>query len=812
MTNDLFQDLRFGLRTLKKSPGFTAVAVVTLALAIGGNAAIFSFVDGFLLKPLPYAEPDRIVRVLEKPPGGGRNAISTLNYLDWAQQNTVFEYMAAQTGGAVTLTGIAEPLQLRGARVSPRYFDIFGIKPVLGRTFAPDEDQEGKGDVAVLSHMLWTTQFGADPGILDRKILLDGRPYDVIGVLPSGGAFDRAFAQIWRPLVFETENMTRNYHWMGSYALLKRGVTQQQAQAQMDAIGARIAAEYPDSNKGWGVVIDRFADAIVGPDLRRAIMILMYAAGMVLLIGCANLANLLMARASGREREVAVRASLGAGRFRLIRQFLTESILLSVCGGIFGLGVGYAGIEALKASIPPFTFPREVSIAMDGRVLLFAFAISVLTGVLFGLAPAIQAARPDLASTVKEGMHGATAGGRRRHFQRALVVAEIALAFVLLTGAGLLLRSFYRLLHVEAGFDSDNVFTAGVPISPRQLPDPGRLNTYLHEIVVRVEAVPGVREAALTSALPLQGWGYGMPYQIDGRPVKDRANRQACFFKMVSPSYFHALGIRLDQGRGLSEKDVHGAPPVTVINQTMARREFPKEDPIGRRILIQEIVPGKTELGPEIPWQIVGVIKDEKISGLNDETSSGMYVSYEQSPVYGVALVVRTAVSPLTLERSLRTAIHEVNKDQPLTEVKTLDRIRSESTVGDRIMTELLGIFAAVALLLAAVGIYGVTSYSVAQRTHEIGIRAALGADTRRLLRMILRGGLATTGIGLVLGTSGALGLTRLMQNFLFGIGARDPITFVAVAVALGGIALIACYIPARRAATADPAEALRYE
>ena len=513
LTNELWQDLRFGFRTLKNSPAFTAVAVATLALGIGGNAAVFSFVDGILLKPLPYGEPDRILRVLEKPPGGGRNGISTLNFLDWQKQNTVFEYMAAQTGGSVTLTGLAEPVQLRGARVSAHYFDIFGIKPVLGRTFAPDEDQMGKGDVAVLSHRLWETQFGSDPGILNRKILLDGRPTIVVGVLPAGGAFDRAYNQIWRPLVFEPQNMTRNFHWMGSYALLKRGVTLRQARAEMDAIGAQIAKQYPDSNKGWGVNVERYADVIIGDDLRRSVLILMGAVGMVLLIGCVNLANLMMARASTREREVAVRASLGAGRWRLVRQFLTESVFLAVCGGVLGLGVGYAGMAALRAAIPPYSLPREASIALDGRVLLFSLAISVVTGVLFGLVPAIQAARPDLAGTIKEGGRGSTSGARRR-MRSALVVVEVALAFVLLSGAGLLLRSFRNLLQVDAGFNADNAITAGVPINEKRFPDPAQLSAYLREIVASVEAVPGVREAAFTSALPLEGWGYGMPYQI----------------------------------------------------------------------------------------------------------------------------------------------------------------------------------------------------------------------------------------------------------------------------------------------------------
>jgi putative ABC transport system permease protein len=811
LTNELWQDLRFGFRTLRNSPGFTAIAVATLALGIGGNAAVFSFVDGILLKPLPYGEPDRILRVLEKPPGGGRNGISTLNFLDWQRQNTVFQYMAAQTGGSVTLSGVSDPVQLRGARVSAHFFDIFGIKPVLGRTFAADEDRIGKGDVAVLSHQLWETQFGSDPTILNRKVLLDGRPTSVIGVLPAGGAFDRAYNQIWRPLVFEPQNMTRNFHWMSSFALLKRGVTLEQARANLDAIGAQIAHQYPDSNKGWGVSIDRYAEAIVGPDLRRSVLILMGAVGMVLLIGCVNLANLMMARASTREREVAVRASLGAGRWRLVRQFLTESVLLAVCGGVLGLGVGYAGMATLRAAIPPYTLPREVSVTMDARLLLFSLAISVVTGVLFGLVPAIQAARPDLAATIKEGGRGSTSGGRRR-LRSALVVVEVALAFVLLTGAGLLLRSFQNLMQVDAGFDASNVITAGVPIPEKRFPDPAQLNAYLREMVASVEAAPGVREAAVTSALPLQGWGYGMPYQIAGRPVVDRANRQACFFKMVSPSYFHTLGIKLRKGRGLTEHDAKGAAPVAIINETLAKKEFPKVDPVGQRILVQEIVPGRAELGPEIPWEVVGVIADEKIDGLNDQRSAGMYVSNEQSPVFDMSLVVRTAMDPAALEQSLRRAVQQVDKDQPLTDVKTLEQIKSENVASDRLQTTLLGTFGGVAMLLAAIGIYGVISYAVAQRTHEIGIRAALGADSASLLRLILRGGMALTAAGLVIGLAGALAITTLMGDLLFGVGARDPVTLAAVAAGLACVALLACYVPARRAARVDPTVALRYE
>ncbi len=810
--SELLTDLRYGMRTLRNSPGFTTVALLTLAIGIGANTAIFSFVNGVLLKPLPYGEPERIVRVLEKPPGGGRNGISTLNYLDWQKDNTVFEYMAAQTGGSVTLTGINEPVQLRGSRVSAHYFDIFGIKAVLGRTFAADEDQLGKEHVAVLSHALWDSQFGADPNVIGRTIILDSEPYTVIGVLPAGGAFDRSFAQIWRPLAFEPQNMTRNFHWFGALARLKPGVSLKQATAQMDAIGARIAKDYPDSNKGWGVTIDRFADTVVGSQLRQSLYVLLAAVGMVLLIGCANLANLTLARGTAREREVAIRASIGAGRWRLVRQFLTENVLLSICGGVLGLGLGLLLKAGLERAMPPFSLPREADVAIDARVLLFTLLVAVFTGIIFGLAPAIQATRPNLAGCMKEGGRGASSGSRHQA-RAALVVTEVALAFVLLTGAGLLIRSFFVMQHVDTGFDSTNVLTAGLPIPNKRFPDPARLNAYLRQVVSNVEALPGVRDVALTSALPLEGWGYGMPFQRADKPIVDRANRKACFFKMVSPSYFRALGMTLRKGRPFNDHDGHGAPPVTVINETMARLYFKDEEPVGKRILVQEIVPGKTQLGPEIPWEVVGVVADEKVTNVDSRFDSpGMYVSNEQSPVFYQSLVVRAGMDPSRLKQALAKAVHEINKDQTVTEVKTLDQIKAESMASNRLQSMLLTVFAAIAVLLAAIGIYGVISYSVEQRTHEIGIRAALGASRGDLLRLVLRGGMLMAAIGLVLGFAGALGLTRLLANLLFGVGARDPATIAAVAVLLAAVALFACYIPARRATRVDPLVALRYE
>lgn len=810
--NGLLKDLQYAYRTLIKSPGFTLVCLLTLAVGIGANTAIFSFVDSVLLKPLPYADADRIVRVLEKPPLGARNGISTLNYLDWQRANTVFDHMAAQAGGPVTLTGFAEPVQLRGGRVSAHYFEIFGIQATLGRTFAAGEDEIGKEHVAVLSHVLWSTQFGGDPKWIGRTIRLDGEPYTVIGVLPEGSAFDRAYNQIWRPLAFQPENMTRNFHWFGSFAKLKPGVTLEKARAQMDSIGARIARDYPDSNKGWGVVVERFSEVLVDSDLRRSLYVLLAAAGMVLLIGCANLANLTLARGAAREREVAMRSALGAARRRLVRQFLTENVLLALAGGLVGLGVGYATMAALKAAIPPFSLPREVNITMDGRLLLFALALSVFTGILFGLAPAWGATRADLAISLREGGRGAI-GRSRRKLRGILVVGEVSLAFVLLVSAGLLIRSFFQMQRADTGFDSTNVMTAGLPLSDKRYPNPVQLDSYLRQIVGNLESVPGVRDVAFTSALPMQGWGYGMPFQISDRPAVDRANRQACFFKMVGPSYFRAVGMRLREGRGLTDHDVAGSPPVTVINQTMKRKYFPDQDPIGKRILVQQIIPGKTQLGPDIAWEVVGVVGDERVTNLDDKRDNpGIYVTNEQSPVYFGGLVVRAATEPSRLVKAMRRAVSDVNKEQPLTDVKTLEQIKSESMAGDRLRSMLLGVFAGIALLLSAVGIYGVISYSVAQRTGEIGIRAALGASRIDVLGHVLGRGIWMTGAGLAVGFAGALALTRLLATLLFGVGPWDPFTMVVVCGMLASVGLLACYLPARRAAQVDPAVALRYE
>jgi putative ABC transport system permease protein len=803
-------DVRFGLRMIRKSPGFAAAAILTLALGIGGTTAIFSFVDAVLLKPLPFPDAEGIVNVWEKPPGGDRNGISTLNFLDWKKQNTVFTALAAQTWASVTLTDTDVPVELKNGRVGASYFEVFGVKPMLGRTFAADEDQFGKENVVVLSHRVWQNRFGEDRRIIGRSIRLNGDPHTVIGVMPAG-MYDREWQDVWTPLAFKPEEMTRDYHWMISWARLKPGVTLDQAREQMKSIAAQIEQTYPKSNQGWSATVTRYEDSVVDKDLRQSLLILLAAVAAVLLIGCVNLANLMLVRGAGRAREVAVRSALGAGRGRLVRQFLTESVLLVGIGGVIGVVLGWGLMLALKAWIPPSLLPAEADVALNGQVLLFALGIVVATGILFGIAPALQSIKTDLVGSLKEGGRGGTTGTKRIYVRNGLAVAEIALAFILLSGAGLLIRSFYRLQQVDPGFDATNVMTMRFPMTTEQYPDGSRIISYLGQALERVQSIPGVREAAFTGALPLRGWPDEMPFLIEGQPFVEVAKRPAAGFKPVSPSYLSAIGMRLKKGRWLEETDAAGTVPVAVANEAMVKRYFKGEEPIGKHIRIEQIIPGRPALGPEIAWEVVGVVEGEKACGL-DDACAGVYVSYKQSPSPGQALVVRGSMDPNRLVKSIETAVWELNKEQALNEIKPLDQIKSESLGENRTRTILLGTFAGLALLLSAIGVYGVISYSVSQRTHELGIRAALGASPRAQHILVLKAGMALTGTGVAVGVLGALGLTRLLSSFLFGVSPRDPWTLGMVSVVLAGVAAAACSIPAYRATRVDPLIALRHE
>jgi len=808
MIPGFLQDVRYASRMIASRPGFTAVAVLTLALGVGATAAIFSFVDAVLLRPLPYEDSDRIVLVSQRTPSGSRSNVSALNYLDWRRGSSVFEHLAAFTRAPVTLTGLEEPMMVRGARVSTSYFDVFRVGAFLGRTFRPGEDEPGKDAVAIISHRLWTSQFAADPRVLGRSLTLDGTPSTIIGVLPPGSAFDRDVTQIWRPLTFTPAEQTRDFNWLRVVGRLAAGASLENATREMDVIARRLAHDFPESNKGLGVMVDPYGDTLVGLPLRRSLSVLLGAAGVLLVLVCANVANLMLIGGTRRQSEVALRIALGAARLRLVRQFLTEAMMLSALGALVGFLLGYGLMLTMQQLIPPLTLPSDVRVTMNLRVITFIAVVSLSTGTVFGMVPALRCTRPDLAEMLT-GSGRTSANDSSRRIRNLLVVVEVAVAFALLAGVGLLGRSFYELMRVETGFDETNVVTMGLPIPETRFADGEQLSRYVRDVVDAINRVPGVREAAATSALPMRGWGFGLPFRIAGRPAVDAALRDTCFFKMVSPSYFSALGIRLVRGRRLSALDLKGSPPSVVINEAMAARFFKGEEPIGQRILIQEVAPAGAALGPEIPWQVVGIVANEKVTTL-DDTSPGVYVSVDQSPTPFMNLVVRARVDPATLARAIGDGVRKVSGDQPLPEMRTLTDIKTTSTAAERLRTSVLLAFALVAMVLAAVGIYGVISYSVAQRTREIGIRTALGAHSGAIARSVIGHGLALACGGLILGSVAALALTRLLTGFLFGVTAMDPATFVGAALLLMTVAAAACYLPARRAARLDPLTALR--
>ena len=808
-----WSDLRHGAHGLRKSPGFTAIAIITLALGIGANAAIFSFVNAVLLKPLPYPQPKRIVSVWEKNPGGGSNPISTLNFLDWKQQNRCFQFLSAVARDTVTLIGSGSPEELNVQRVSASYFKVLGVDATLGRTFAANEDQAGNDLEVVLSNRIWRSRFGGDPNVIGHKITLDAKDYTIIGVLPANSEFDRTWAAMWLPLAFTPANMTRNYHWLTAMARLEPGVTLKQARGQMDTIGARIAAQYPDSNKGWGVNIDPYIDQVVQPELRRSLWVLFAAVGAVLLIGCANLANLILARGTKREHEIAIRSALGARRLRLIRQLLTESLLLGILGGLAGLTLGNAFMRGMKLWLPPDMLPPQANVHMDYGVLLFTMLVAILTGILCGLAPALSGTRPDLARSLKESAR-TTTGLAPQRMRTVLVVAEVALSFVLLAGASLLIRSFNRLASLNPGVDATNVLAMHLPTPLAEFTNSTKLTNYLTEVTRKVRSVPGVQEVAITDAPPMAGFANGAPFLIEGRNG-DPSSPSVSGFKTVGPSYFAAVGMRLLKGRSLDESDVAGAAPVTVINETMAKTYFQGEDPIGKRLLIRQLVFGKSARGPVIPWQIVGVVKDEKVGGKVyslGEDIPVIYVTFYQSPGIHNSLVVRAAMNPLLLSGSIEQAIWKVNNNQAVANIETLEEIKSQSVSPARLRTALLAIFAGIALLLAAVGIYGVVSYSVAQRVREMAIRLALGASSRDLLKLVIGKTMLIVLVGLALGGCAALALTRVLASLLYDPSPTDRVTWVVAGALLAAVALLACYFPARRVTKVDPLAILRFE
>ena len=820
-------DLRYALRGLRRSPGVTAVLLLTLALGIGVNTAIFSFVDAILLKPLPYPNADRIVGIWERRPSGQPNSMTTLNYLDYAGQNTVFEKVAATTGCcALTILNGDPPVTIFALKVSPAYFDVFGATAALGRTFVAGDDEPGRDRVIVLSHRAWASHFGSDPGLVGRTIPINGEPHTVIGVMPEHGPFDRMIVEAWLPVAFSPDRMNRTSHWLiwltgGAIGRLKPGVTVEAARADLETIGARLSAEYPDTNKGWSAVVEPYASIVAGRDLHRSLYVLLAAVGAVLLIGCVNVANVMLARALAREREVAVRLALGASHRRVMQQFLAESVLISLAGGALGVAVGYFTTWFLKAALAalplnlamlPILIPAEASIGLDGRVLLFTTLLSVGCGIAFGLAPALGAIRAIRHSTMGLG-RTTTATARTRRVRHGLIVAEVALAFVLLADAGLLTRSFSNMRRADTGFSAPHVITAELPVAEQRFADASQLRTFMRQVITGVETIPGVTDVAFADGMPMQGAPNLVFVQLASQPVVERVQRPVVDLRLVSPSYFRALGLRFRRGRTLSELDRENTPLVAVINETLARRFFGARDPVGQQLLMDAPGFGFAYSGQSARFEIVGVIADERMTSFSDvKEHAVVYLSNEQDPRGFAGLIVRSSIDPSSMERSLRDAVSRVDKGQVVEHVRTIDELKAESWAVDRLRSGLLGVFAAIALTLAAIGIFGVVSYSVVQRTQEIGIRAALGASPANLITLVLRGGMAWVALGLAAGAIVSLGTTRLFASVLFGVGPSDPITLTVTLTLLAGVAAVACYLPARLAARVDPLAALRTE
>ncbi|HWS87819.1 MAG TPA: ABC transporter permease [Pyrinomonadaceae bacterium] len=804
----LLQDLRYGLRVLWKAPGFTAVAVLALALGVGANTAIFSVVNGVLLRPLPFAEPERLVMVwMDNRVMGLREDLNSYpNYVAWRDEGRAFEHLAAFTSSSPTLTSErGEPERLQGASATANFFGALRVQPALGRLFTAEEEAEGQDGVVVIGHGLWRRRFGGQPDIVGQQITLNGRSRTVIGVMPQGFKFPSE-AEVWVPLAPPASlREQRQSFWLSMVGRLKPGATVEGAQAELSAVAARLEKEFPDSNQGYGAYVVSLHEQVVGR-VSTALWVLLGAVGFVLLIACANVANLLLARAAAREREIAIRRALGAGRARLIRQFLTESVLLALVGGALGLLLAVWGVDVLVA-LAPSDLPRLDQVGVDGRVLLFTVGISVGTGLLFGLAPALQAAQGDLNESLKEGGRGGGEGARGRRVRNALVVAEVALALVLLAGAGLMIKSFLRLQEVDLGFNAEHVLSMRVQLSGTNYREGARAVAFYEQLVERIEATPGVQAAAAVGTVFLSSTPNSSWFSIEGRPAFPPNERVEVPIDPVTPNYFRAMGVPLLKGRAFDARDRQDAPAVTVVNETFARRFFPGEEAVGKRI----------KYGPpdsDGQWiTIVGVVGDTRRTGFDAAVRPETYLPHAQAPARGMMLVVRSsAADPSALANAVRGAVSSLDREVPVFQVRTLDELLSGMMAQRRLNMLLLAIFAGVALLLAAVGIFGVMNYAVSQRTHEIGLRVALGAQGRDILRMVVGQGMALVLAGLVLGLVCALALTRLMSSLLYGVSAADPVTYAGIALLLAAVALLACYLPARRAMKVDPMEALRYE
>ncbi len=799
------RDFRYGLASLARDPGFALIAITVLALGIGANSAMFSLVDAVLLKPLPFPEPERMVRVWEAPSESSINGINTLDLVDWKRMNTVFSSLSAVRPSSVALTGDGEPASIPIKLVSPDYFDVFGVKALLGRTFNAGEDQPGSTPVVVLNHSTWQTRFGGDPNVLGRELLLDGEPNQVVGVMPPG-PFDRDFARMWKPLVFKPEQMNRGFHWLSAIGRLKSGVSLEQARQEMTAIDKRLSDLSPAWKRDWGVAVEPFDQRLVGDSLRQSIYVAFGAVALVLLIACANVANLLLAKGAARKKEMAIRASLGAGRGRLIRQLLTESLVLCLLGAVASVAVAFGLITAATPLVAD-SLPYTAEVALDPRALAFTAAITLTVALVVGLLPSVQASASNLTQWMNESARGSS--GSRETLRRTIVVGEVAVSLVLICGALLLFRSLLNLQQVDTGVRTSNVITASLDLPLAAYPTAETAVLFYRTVVERVEAVPGVEQAAVATDLPLQGVRQG-----EGVNVPGREGGIGVRYKRVDPNYFTALDIRLLSGRGISGQDRAGAPRVVVINETLAARlseEFDMADPVGQ-VLNMSTPNFLNSDGSQEQAEIVGIVRNERTSDLNDEQAAVTYVPLAQVPRLQLKLVARTQNEPSSVLPGIREAVHEVDPNLPLADVRTMEQIHEQSLTAAKQPAWVIGAFATVAALLAALGLYGVLAHAVTQQRREIGIRMALGARSSDVLSHVLRGAMSMVAIGLVLGLAGAFALTRVMESLLFEVSALDPVALGVACVAMALVGLFAALVPANRAAGVEPMTVLRDE
>jgi putative ABC transport system permease protein len=807
---NFLRDTRFGFRLLRKNPGFAAVAIFALALGIGANTAIFSIFYATLLAPFPYPQPDQLV-VLWSSMGGHRNGVSAGDYLDWKRESKVFQILGAVSGDQFNLSaGVERAEQVEGDYLTPGFLDqLIGDKPFMGRYLLPDDAVPGKDHVVIITHKLWEKHFGADPNIIGKQIHLSGELYTVIGVQPPGQP-DRLDRQLVVPLVFTPDQTNHDFRWLVILGRMKPGVRLAQANADMDTVARHLAEDYPKSNKGWGVSVVPLTNEFLNPDTKKGLPLLLGAVGFVLLIACANVANLLLARGAARQREVAVRASVGASRRQIFTQFLIESLALASVGGVLGVGLAWMLMKAIVASMPPYTLLSEADVRMSVPVLLFTVVTVMLAGVLFGCAPALRAARMNLNEVLKEGGGSARSTGRHG-LRRALVIAEFALALSLLAGGGLAMHSLWNLAHVDLGFRSDHLLTFDLPVTKGRLTDAVQITTFYRQLLEKIQALPGVTSVSACEGGPLQGVRFGMPFQIAGKEVTDMTQRPVVGFNMVSPDFFKVFGIRMAQGRALNDQDIAGGVQVAIVNEDFAKKFFAGVDPLSQRVLVEQLVPGVTKYGPPVAWQIVGVYQEVR-NGRREQDFPEIDVPFWQSPWPQARIAVRAAVEPENLTRSIAGIVQSMDPDLPLGTPRTMDQIMDQSLSPQRFTAGLFAGFAAIALLLAAVGIYGVMSFAVAQRTHEIGLRMALGADQGCVLALILKEGMILAGVGLALGLFGAYGVGKVMHGLLYHVAVFDFAAFGAVAAALLLAGLLACFIPAHRATLVDPMQALRQE